>query len=228
MILPQKNLAEGLSESGENYLKAIYRLSHGNTFIKPKTLIEYLPYAPSTTTLTLQSLAKRGYIEYQKYRGVRLTEKGIKKAAQVLRAHRLLEVLFFNYLGLDIVKTHVEACKAEHVFARDTISHLERFLNFPKKCPHGNDIPNENLEIPTPNDIPLTKASKGIYYVSRIAYETEQILGMLSQIGLIPGVMLEVITVDRKNKIVLIRTGEQTQILPFKIAKILNVYTEKQ
>lgn len=224
----QRNLVGDLSESGENYLKAIYRLSLGNTFIKPKTLMEYIPHAPSTVTLILQKLARRGYIEYQKYKGVRLTEKGIKKAARVLRAHRLLEVLFFNYLGLDIVKTHVEACKAEHVFARDTINNLERFLNFPKKCPHGNDIPDENLETPTPNDIPLIKASKGIYYVSRIAYETEKILSMLSRVGLVPGIALEVITIDKKNKIVLIKTGGQVQMLPFRIAKILNVSREKQ
>ena len=218
---------DDLSESAENYLKAIYRLSSSDTIIKPKTLMEYIPHAPSTVTLILQRLAQKGYIEYQKYKGVRLTERGMRRAARVLRAHRLLEVFFFNFLKLDFVKVHIEACKAEHVFTSETIDNLEIFLNFPKKCPHGNPIPDKELRISILNDTPLISANRGTYYMSRVTYETEQVLDMLNKIKLFPGVMMEVIDINKKSNIVIIRANGKTQMLPFKIAKILNVSKEK-
>ncbi len=210
-----------LSESAENYLKAIYRLSIGGEFVKPRILIELLSYAPSTVTLTLQRLAKRGYIEYVKYKGVRLTEEGCRIAARILRAHRVFEVFLYSKLGMDYVKVHSEACRAEHALSEETVQRLEEFLGHPKRCPHGNPIPPHGAILE--REIPLCMAKPGEYIVSRIAYETPTILLTTYRMGIIPGARMTLVSVDSRHRYVLLRTLKGEHTLISSIAKIVSV-----
>jgi len=215
---------EELSESAENYLKTIYRLmADENTYVKPKLLAEFLTYAPSTMTLTLQRLARKGYIEYIKYRGVRLTERGILRVAKILRAHRLCEVFLHQKLGLDLVLTHNEACRMEHVISEETVNRLEAFLNYPKFCPHGNPIPDKNLRLIKLNDIALSNVGVGVYRVSRIAFETPEILALMLHIGIKPDVVLEVLKIDKVNRVLMVKLGSSEHIIPLRVAQVIMV-----
>lgn len=215
---------EQLSESAENYLKTIYRLmTNEKTYIKPKLLAEFLTYAPSTLTITLQRLAKKGYIKYIKYRGVRLTKKGIMRVAKILRAHRLCEVFLHEKLGLDPVMTHNEACRMEHVLAEETVNKLESFLNYPKFCPHGNPIPDRNLNLVKLKDMPLSAVGIGVFKVSRIAFETPEILALMMHIGIKPNVELEVIKIDKVNRVLIVRVGSNEHIVPLRVARVIMI-----
>mgnify|MGYP000698698492 CR=1 FL=1 len=215
---------EELSESAENYLKTIYRLmADENTYVKPKLLAEFLTYAPSTMTLTLQRLARKGYIEYIKYRGVRLTERGILRVAKILRAHRLCEVFLHQKLGLDLVLTHNEACRMEHVISEETVNRLEAFLNYPKFCPHGNPIPDKNLRLIKLNDIALSDVGVGVYRVSRIAFETPEILALMLHIGIKPDVVLKVLKIDKVNRVLMVKLGSSEHIIPLRVAQVIMV-----
>ncbi len=213
----------GLSESAENYLKAIYRLSRNNEFIKPKVLMDVLPYASSTITIILQRLASKGYVEYRKYRGVRLTEKGKIHAAKILRAHRVFEVFLYQKLLMDIIDIHVEACKAEHALSTRVVDKLYEFLDKPKRCPHGNPIPTEDLETPKLNDTPLARAEKGMYVVTRISYETVDILRIAKNLGMIPGKRIRIIHLDPKHNVVILDVDGRSQTVPLSIARVINV-----
>ena len=212
-----------LSESAENYLKAIYRLSRNGEFIKPKILVDVLPYAASTITLILQRLASKGYVEYKKYRGVRLTEKGKIHAAKILRAHRIFEVFLYKKLHMDFVNVHAEACRAEHSLSTKVVDRLYHFLDKPKKCPHGNPIPMENLQAPILNDIPLIEAQEGIYIVTRISYETVSILQAIASIGIFPKRKIEIIQIDPKYGIIMVSIDGKNQTIPPSIARVVNV-----
>lgn len=215
---------EELSESAENYLKTIYRLMPSEKgYVKPKFLAEFLTHAPSTLTITLQRLARKGYIEYVKYRGVRLTEKGITRVARILRAHRLCEVFLYYKLGQDFLAAHNEACRMEHVLSDDTVNKLESFLEYPEFCPHGNPIPDRNLKIVELKDISLLEAGLGKFIVSRIALESPEILALVMQIGIRPGAEVDILRVDKVNRVLIVRVEFREQIVPIRIARVVMV-----
>jgi len=73
---------------------------------------------------------------------VELTERGRKKAADIIRRHRLAERLFTDSLALDS-ETEIEqqACKFEHILSPEATEKICTFLSHPQTCPHGAPIP---------------------------------------------------------------------------------------
>jgi putative ABC transport system ATP-binding protein len=73
---------------------------------------------------------------------VELTERGRKKAADIIRRHRLAERLFTDSLALES-ETEIEqqACKFEHILSPEATEKICSFLGHPRTCPHGAPIP---------------------------------------------------------------------------------------
>src|SRR6266536_1920999 len=73
---------------------------------------------------------------------VALTPRGHKRAADIIRRHRLAERLFTDSLALDS-ETEIEqqACKFEHILSSEATDKICSFLGHPKTCPHGAPIP---------------------------------------------------------------------------------------
>ena len=73
---------------------------------------------------------------------VELTERGRKKAADIIRRHRLAERLFTDSLALES-ETEIEqqACKFEHILSPEATDKICKFLGHPRTCPHGAPIP---------------------------------------------------------------------------------------
>ena len=73
---------------------------------------------------------------------VELTDRGRKKAADIIRRHRLAERLFTDSLALDS-ETEIEqqACKFEHILSPEATDKICTFLGHPRTCPHGAPIP---------------------------------------------------------------------------------------
>jgi DtxR family Mn-dependent transcriptional regulator len=74
----------------ENYVKAIYKLTRGDSRTAPTgRLAEELQVSPGTVTTMLKALQDSGFAHYTPYEGVQLTEAGQSLALRVLRRHRL-------------------------------------------------------------------------------------------------------------------------------------------
>jgi DtxR family Mn-dependent transcriptional regulator len=73
---------------------------------------------------------------------VELTPRGHKRAADIIRRHRLAERLFTDSLAMDS-ETEIEqqACKFEHILSAEATDKICAFLGHPKTCPHGSPIP---------------------------------------------------------------------------------------
>ena len=73
---------------------------------------------------------------------VEFTERGKKKAAELIRRHRLAERLFTESLGLlDEHEIEEQACKFEHILSPEATDRICSFLGHPAACPHGAPIP---------------------------------------------------------------------------------------
>jgi len=73
---------------------------------------------------------------------VDFTERGRKKAADIIRRHRLAERLFTETLSMhDEAEIEQQACKFEHILSPEATEKICSFLGHPRTCPHGSPIP---------------------------------------------------------------------------------------
>jgi DtxR family Mn-dependent transcriptional regulator len=109
---------------------------------------------------------------------INLTTEGRRLAEQVVRRHRLAERLLTDILGLPWADAHVEAGKWEHVISEPVEKAINRVLDNPTTCPHGNPIPGSSYA--APETVPLSDLRVGsAFTVSRIPEELEFTPGLL-------------------------------------------------
>jgi DtxR family transcriptional regulator, Mn-dependent transcriptional regulator len=129
------------SESVENFLKAIYALQQDEDRVSTNTLSDVLnKTAPSVTDMA-QRLENAGLVDYQKYRGVVLTEAGREIALRIIRRHRLIELYLVRELGYELHEVHEEAERLEHKVSERFVQAIARKLGDPVIDPHGDPIP---------------------------------------------------------------------------------------
>ena len=133
--------------SEENYLKAIYNLDkQGLKKITPTAISEALNNNPASVVDMLRKLVDKKLLQYEKSKGVKLTEKGRNIAILIVRKHRLWEVFLLEKLGYGWEEVHEMAEQLEHVQHAELADRLDKFLGFPEYDPHGDPIPKANGE----------------------------------------------------------------------------------
>ncbi len=131
----------------EDYLKAIYRLEEVFGTVRTNDIAQELGISPSTVSKTLRKLAREGYIIWDPYICVKLSDKGRDMALAIIRKHRIAETFLYNVLKFDIVKAHSYAHAMEHL-PEEIFDKLYEFLGKPTRCPHGNPIePQKTVDI---------------------------------------------------------------------------------
>ena len=133
--------------SQEDYLTAIYRNLDDAGEIKPNLLASKLNISNAAVTDMLRKLSRDGFVDYQKYKSIKLTGEGEAYAKNMLRRHRIWEVFLHQTLGMSWDKVHDEAENLEHSSSDEIINRLEEFLEFPEVDPHGYPIPDKNGKI---------------------------------------------------------------------------------
>ena len=140
---------EKLSANVEEYLEAIYKISQSEESVKTSRISKDLGITPASVTEMLKRLDKMDYVEYSQYKGVKLTEKGLKIAKNITRKHRLLERFLHDILKLKDHFLHDQACEMEHTLSDDAERALCQVLEHPDKCPGDRVIPACDLKFTT-------------------------------------------------------------------------------
>jgi len=182
-----------LSQMQEEYLELIYKLEEREGVAKTGQIAQELKVALGTVTNTVANLEKKGFLIHRPYAGIKLTEKGRKIALNILRKHRLSERLLADILKISWSAIHDIACKLEHIINEDVTEAIEKSLQYPKTCPHGNPVPDKDGRISIDNYEPLVNLpvkTKG--KVMKIIDEKEDVLKYLATLGLLPGVEIEI------------------------------------
>jgi DtxR family Mn-dependent transcriptional regulator len=96
----------------------------------------------------VKKLAALELLEHEKYHGAKLTPAGERVAVEVIRHHRLLELYLAKTLGLHVDAVHAEADRLEHVISEELEARIDRALGFPTHDPHGDPIPDADLNWP--------------------------------------------------------------------------------
>jgi DtxR family Mn-dependent transcriptional regulator len=145
----------------ENYLKAIYKLiEQSRDTVTTNAIAEKISTKAASVTDMLKKLSDKKLINYRKYQGVTLTNKGEKVALSIIRKHRLWEMFLVEKLDFKWDEVHDIAEQLEHINSDKLIEQLDKFLNFPKTDPHGDPIPDAKGKVKLHKSIPLSKINK--------------------------------------------------------------------
>lgn len=150
-----------VTQSEENYLKAIYHLgNHGKDIVSTNAIAEKIDAKASSVTDMIKKLAEKKLVNYKKYQGVNLTEEGRLRATSVIRKHRLWEFFLVNKLNFSWDEVHDVAEQLEHVVSKKLTNELDAFLDFPTHDPHGDPIPDAHGNVKASDKIILSKVSE--------------------------------------------------------------------
>lgn len=215
-----------LSVSEENYIKGIYHLQAGKELVNTNSLAKELRTSAASVTDMLKKLKAKKILQYERYRGFRLTENGNKIALVIIRRHRLWEYFLVTKLGFNWDKVHVIAEELEHVSSTELIKKLDHYLGTPKIDPHGDPIPDINGRLPVIKQInlyglPLKVPAR----VSSVSNQSSQMLEMLKHYGIAIGSEIKVTKLFDFDGSLEIKVARQAAcVLSEQVAKNIFVY----
>jgi len=209
----------------EDYLKAIYYLERDEGApVGTSRIAEYLDVTAPTVTSMLDSLAERGLVEREKYKGVELTAEGETVAVEVVRHHRLLEAYLTEHLDYDWSEVHEEADALEHHISEEFERRVAEALGDPEVDPHGDPIPNADLTPPDEGGgTRLDQRGTGDRVrVERVSDRDAEELAYLQDAGVVPGTVLAVTDVAPFG-MVTVAVDDDEQSLPESVARSIRV-----
>jgi DtxR family transcriptional regulator, Mn-dependent transcriptional regulator len=142
-----------LTDAIQDYLKEIYKLGSEGDDASVSALARRQGVSAASASAMVKKLAALDLAEHQPYGAIALTPAGERVALEVIRHHRLLELYLAETLGVDVEDVHDEADRLEHVISEELESRIDRALGFPTHDPHGDPIPNADLEWPGNSDL---------------------------------------------------------------------------
>ncbi|MCS3924731.1 metal-dependent transcriptional regulator [Methanosalsum natronophilum] len=121
-----------VTEREEDYLKVVHELIEQKGYVRVKDVSKQLDVSPSSVTEMFQRMDDAGYINYEKYGGVTLTDSGTEIAKSTQKKHGVIKD-FLEILGVQEKMADEDACKIEHVLTSDTLDTLTKFADFINK-----------------------------------------------------------------------------------------------
>jgi len=184
----------------DDYLKGILELGGAeDAAVTTNALAGRLGVRTPSVTGMLQRLASQrpAMVLYEKHHGVRLTAAGKRRAWELVRHHRLLELFLHDVLKYSWDEVHEEAERLEHFISERFEDRVAAILGDPEIDPHGHVIPQKHEagvyrhEVPLPH-WPLHTPS----VISSVSDRSPEALRELERLGLRPGIG---VSVERRN-----------------------------
>jgi DtxR family Mn-dependent transcriptional regulator len=198
--VPTKLIVPATSESVDDYLKAILELGGAeDSRVTTNALAERLGVRTPSVTGMLQKLAlqRPALVLYEKHRGVQLTATGKRRAWELVRHHRLLELFLHDVLKYSWDEVHDEAERLEHFISERFEDRVAAILGDPEFDPHGHVIPPKYQTGVFRDEVPLARWPLGTpAVISSVSDRSAAALRELERMGLVPGVAL---VVEKRN-----------------------------
>ncbi|MCK5283701.1 MAG: metal-dependent transcriptional regulator [Nanoarchaeota archaeon] len=123
-----------LTQSEEDYLKAIYSAVREKGYAKVKDIANQLKVSPPSVSGMLVKLNSNGLVNYEKYAAITLTKKGEIIGKTIKTRHETIK----NFLQIILIPEEIaykSACEIEHRLDPKTIGQLTKFVEFVKLAP---------------------------------------------------------------------------------------------
>lgn len=192
----------------ENYLKALLNLSDATGAVNVKDLSKRLEIKMPSVTSMMKKMADKGLVHYESYKPLRLTEKGKKEAALIIRKHRLTEMFLVEKMGFRWDEVHDIAEQIEHVKAPEFFAKMDELLGFPKFDPHGSPIPDKNGKMVWATWVKLSECAAGdSVKVVAVTKSSEEFLKFLNGRDIALGLKLRIQSIESFDKSMVVSYG---------------------
>ena len=222
-------VVDSVSPHVQDYVKAIYALeTRAGAAVATNDLAERLEVTPGSVSAMVRKLAELGLVEHERYRGVRLTERGREAALEVLRHHRLIELFLAQELGMPWDRVHAEAEVLEHVISEELEQLIAERLGNPRIDPHGDPIPTHAFEIDEGETYSLGELQAGAAgRFVRVSDSDPEMLRYLDEEGIVLGERLEVMRRQPFGGPVFVRVRERELALGGELARAMRIELEQ-
>lgn len=122
------------SQSAEDYLERIHELIEQKGYARVVDIASSLKVKQASVTAMVQKLDEAGYVHYEKYRGLVLTDTGRDVARKIQSRHETLS-RFFSLFGLDAETQRRDIEGIEHHLSPETVEVLADLAQFFEKNP---------------------------------------------------------------------------------------------
>jgi len=171
-----------------------------------------------------------GYIVYEKYKGVTLTEEGRRIGSTIKRRHRLLERFLVDILGIDKEKSHEEACRLEHMLSEESEQRISEIMNHPTTCPDGDPIPamDQICKVrPQKESVALSDLAEGSEgVISHLRCDDSSKIRRIIAMGFVPNRCLSIEERLPRNGPVLVKVGDSRVALAKDYADLVYVHVQ--
>ena len=215
------------SETIKHYAETIFYIRQEEGRVRPGRLAEWLGVSAPTVTVTLQRLARDGFVE------IGATERHPhadgRGPGRQDRPRTGLERWLTDVLGLDWAAADEEA----HVWPRGSRSWwptvLDETLGYPATCPHGNVVPGR--EPPYGELVALSDLQPGVparvRRISEVAeHDAPDLLRELDAYGLVTGARIEVSGADASVQAIPVDVGGVTRPIGTNVGRLIWVEPE--
>lgn len=127
-------MAEQLSQSMEDYLEAILRISADKKVVRVRDLASEQGVSMASVSGAMKKLEKQNLVTHGKYDFIELTSSGTKAATEVARRHSILKNFFIYVVGVDPKTADDDACAIEHHISRKSIKGISDLLASAKEA----------------------------------------------------------------------------------------------
>ncbi|MBQ3685045.1 MAG: metal-dependent transcriptional regulator [Candidatus Methanomethylophilaceae archaeon] len=209
----------------EDYLINILRLTENGSVAKTTELASYMGVSPASVSEMIKVLSADGLVNYEKYRGVTLTDDGMTYARQIRKRHHVLETFLMEYLELDHQAAHEEACRMEHAISDESARKMCQMMgsnvdsdcsSCQEPCKAATEGSSRFVALNT-----LSKDQSG--KISYIKSDDNELVKRIVSIGIVPGKIATLDGIISDGGPRMVRIGSSTMVVDYDMAECIFV-----
>jgi DtxR family Mn-dependent transcriptional regulator len=198
----------------ENYLKAIYFLDRKDNNISLSELSKEMGVSIPTVNSMVKRLQEEKWVIYEKYKPLKITPKGKKQAALIIRKHRLTEMFLEQFMGFGWDEVHDIAEEIEHIKIDEFFDRMDKLLGYPSVDPHGSPIPDKEGNVIQKEYLQLSEALPGENYrICALKDSSKEFLQYLNRQEIKLGTTVEIIRMEPFDKSMKVAYGNSPAVV---------------
>lgn len=214
-----------ISQTEENYLKALYNLTYLKGEATVNEISKRLDIKMPTVNSMMKKLSEKGFVRYESYKPLKLTEEGKKEAALIIRKHRLTEMYLVEKMGFAWDEVHQIAEQIEHIHSPEFFTKMDQLLGYPTVDPHGSPIPDHNGVMRSENYIFLDTCEIGnVVTLMAVQPSSKELLQYLNSKNLELGTTLTIHAIEPFDRSITVSYDSRSaEVLSSKVTATLLV-----
>jgi DtxR family Mn-dependent transcriptional regulator len=198
----------------ENYLKALFHLVDSESKVTINELSKFLNVKMPSVNNMMKKFAEKGWVIYETYKPLIVTEKGRREAALVVRKHRLTEMFLVKKMNFGWENVHEIAEQLEHVHSTIFFDKMDEILDYPKFDPHGEPIPDKDGNIIAQDLQKLSNCESGESVIfASVILSDDAFLNYLTERNLLLNKKIKIIKIENFDKSITIEVDGKQEVL---------------